>query len=171
MTTAHRVAAAAFTLVVILGSSHASAATIDSGRAFREGIVLATSQLALEGGSDETSFNFARLRDLWIRVALRGTTSPIQLNLRLIDPQGMLIYEATVPYSSDPTITTLEVSGTGRPVAAFHAKTQGGGVALDYALPVSGSVVTRHLSEGTWTLVAEAGGRKYSASIDVSAGY
>jgi hypothetical protein len=32
-------------------------------------------------------------------------------------------------------------------------------------------VVTRYLSEGTWTLVAEAGGRKFSASIDVSTAY
>jgi hypothetical protein len=136
-----------------------------------EGVVLAASQSVLENGSGETSFNFARLRDLWVRVWLAGTTNPVQLNLRLIDPQGSLIYEASVPYASDPTITTVGVPVAGRPVAVFRARSQAGWVALDYALPVSGSVVTRHLSEGTWMLVAEAGGRKFSTSIDVSAAY
>jgi len=183
MTATRRGNAAAFMFVLALGSSHASAASVDNphprpgtaqsgdlgageirrDRPF-EGVVLAASQLALESGSDETSFHFAHLRDLWVRVWLARTTDPVQLNLRLIDPQGTLIYEASVPYASAPTINATNV-------LVFKAKTLGGWVALDYALPVSGSVVTRHLSEGAWTLEAEAGGRTFSTSIDVTTGY
>jgi hypothetical protein len=183
--------ASAFMFVFALYSSHAGAANVDNpdprlgaaesgspgageirgDRRFREGVVLAASQLALESGADETSFNFAHLRDLWVRVRLAGVANPVQLNLRLIDPNGTLIYEASVPYASDPTITTMDVPGAGHPVPVFQAKALRGGVALDYALPVSGSVVTRYSSEGTWTFVAEAGGRKFSTSIDVSTGY
>ncbi len=170
MPTTRRGNAAAFMFVFALGSSHLGAGEVHRDRPF-EAVVLAASQLALEGGSDESSFNFARLRDLWVRVRLAGTTSPVQLDLRLIDPQGTLIYEASVPYASDPTITTMDVPGAGHPMAVFQAKTLRGGVALDYALPVSGSVVTRNLSEGTWTLDVEAGGREFSTSIDVSTGY
>lgn len=161
MTTTQRGSAAAFLLVFLLGSAHAGAGEIR----------LAASQVALENGPGETSFNFAHLRDLWVRVWLPATSNPIQLELRLLDPQGTLIYEASVPYASDPTITTLDVPGAGHPLTVFRAKTLRGRLALDYALPVSGSVVTRSLSEGTWTLEAEAGGRKYTTSIDVSAGY
>lgn len=174
MPTTRRCNAAAVMFVFALGSSHASAAGVDNpdrGRPFTEGVVLAASQLALESGSDETSFNFAHLRDLWVRVRLSGTTDPVRLDLRLIDPQGTLIYEASVLYASDPAISTMDSPDAGRPVAVFQARTLRGGVALDYALPVSGSVVTRHLSEGTWTFVAEAGGRTFSTSIDVSTGY
>lgn len=168
MTTTQRGNAAAFMVVFALCSFHASAASeIRYDRPLREGIVLAVSRVALESGSGETSFNFARLRDLWVRVWLVGATNPVQLDLRLIDPQGTLIYEASVPYSSDPAIATLDVRDAGHPVAVFKAKTLGGAVALDYMLPVSGSVVTQYLSEGTWTLVAEAGGRKFTTSIDV----
>ena len=165
MTSTRRYNALGFMFVFALGSLHARAASVDDrgeirrDRPFKEGIVLAASQLALESETDETSFNFARLRDLWIRVNLPSTRNPVQLNLRLIDPQGTLIYEASVLYASDPTITV------------FQAKTLSGGVALDYAIPVSGGVVTRNLREGTWALVAEAGGRKFSTLIDVSTGY
>ena len=165
MAIARRGNAAAFLLVFALGSSHAGENPV------REGIVLAASQPALESGSDETSFNFAHLRDLWVRVNLVGMPRSLQLNLRLIDPQGTLIYEASVPYTSDPTMTTIDSPGAGHPVAVFPAKTRRSGVALDYALPVSGGVVTRYLSEGAWTLDVEAGGRKFSTSIDVSTGY
>jgi hypothetical protein len=169
MNTSLRVNAVAFTLVCALCTLHA--AEIRRDQPAREGIALAASQVALESGSDETAFNFARLRDLWIRVTLRGAKDPARLDLRLIDPEGTLIYEASVPYASDPTITTIELPDAGHPVAVFRAKPLQGGVALDYALPVSSSVVTRHLSEGTWTVTADAGGRTFSTSIDVSAGY
>ena len=53
----------------------------------------------------------------------------------------------------------------------FQARTLRDGVVLDYALPVSSGVVTRFLSEGTWILVAEAGGRTFTTSIEVSTGY
>ena len=132
--------------------------------------MLATSRLALEGGADQTSFNFAHLRDLWVRVSLAGAANPVLLNLRLIDPQGALVYEASAAYSSDPSITSMEVPGARHSVAVFRARALRDGVALDYALPISGSVVTRYLSEGTWTLVAEVGGREFSKSIDVTAG-
>src|SRR5262245_62698361 len=99
MTTTQRGSAAALMLVLALGSSHAN--DIRRDRPFREGIMLASAQIALESTSEETSFNFAHLRDLWVRVMLAGATSPVQLNLRLIDPQGTLIYEASAVYASD----------------------------------------------------------------------
>ena len=163
--------AAAFMLAFALGSSLASAGEIQPPRRGTEGIALAASRLALESGSGQTSFNFAHLRDLWIRVTLPGAATPVQLDLRLIDPQGTLIYEARVAYASDPRITTMEVPGAPHAVPVFWARTLRDGIALDYALPVSGSVVTRSLSEGTWTLVAEAGGRTFSTSLEVSTGY
>jgi len=159
-------------LLLALDGSHARAGSADDPRPpAAEGVVLAGSPLAMERGSGETSFNFAHLRDLWVRVWLAGTATPVQLDLRLIDPQGTLIYEASVPYVSDPTIPTQEARPGEVPLTAFQAKTLGGWVALDYALPISGSVVTRFLSEGTWTLKVEAGGREFSTSVDVRTDY
>jgi len=168
-----------FTLVFALGVSLASAGDSHPDRRPTEGVVLATSRLGLESGSGQAAFNFARLRDLWVRVTLGGATNPaqlrtnpIQLNLRLIDPQGMLIFDSRVAYAPDPSVPTMEVPGARPPVAIFQATPlKDGLLALDYALPVSGSVISRSLSEGTWMLVAEAGGRTFSASIEVRTGY
>jgi len=129
MNSSVRVNAVALMLVCALGTSHASEVRRDPPA--REGVALAVSQCALEPGTGETSFNFARLRDLWIRVTLRNATDVVQLNLRLIDPQGTLIYEASVPYATDPTMTAMELPGAGRPVTVFPAKKLSGGVALD----------------------------------------
>lgn len=138
---------------------------------FSEGVVLADSQIGLDKGPGATQFNFARLRDLWVRVNLAGMPPSVQLDLSLIDPQGTLIYEASVPFSSDPAMKTKDVPGAGHPVTVFQARPLRGGVALDYALPVSGSVVTRYLSAGTWKIVAEVGGRTFSTALDVSTVY
>jgi len=133
--------------------------------------VLADSQFALEQAPGETRFNFAHLRDLWVRVNLAGMPPSVQLNLSLTDPKGTLVYETSVPFSSDPRMKTLNVPGAGHPVTVFQAKRTRGGLALDYAIPVSGSVVTRYLSAGTWRLVAEVGGRTFSTPLDVSTQY
>ena len=138
---------------------------------FRDGIVLADSQFALEQGPGATRFNFAHLRDLWVRVNLAGMPPSVQLDLTLTDPRGTLVYEASAPFSSDPRVKTKDVPGAGHPVTVFQAKRMQGRLALDYAIPVSGTVVTRYLSAGTWTLVAEVGGRTFSAPLDVSAEY
>jgi len=164
--------ALAFTFVFALGWSLASAAGADraDARPGTAGLGLATSRLGLESGADQAAFDFARLRDLWVRVTLAGAPNPVQMRLRLIDPQGTLIYESSVAYTSDPAITTMVVPGARHSVAVFQAVTHRDGVMLDYALPVSGSAVLSHLSEGTWTLVAEAGGRTFTTPFEVRTG-
>jgi hypothetical protein len=171
--------AAAIVFLLALGLSHPTLATpkgdaekrAPGAAPFKEGVVLADSRFALENGPGAARFNFARLRDLWVRVNLAGRPHTVQLGLSLIDPQGTLVYEVSVPFSSDPSITTMEVPGAGHPVTVFQARPLHGGIAMDYALPVSGSVVTRNLSAGTWKLVAEVHGRTFSTSMDVSAEY
>jgi hypothetical protein len=182
--------AAAVVFLLALGSSPASSAlglTIENqarlskadsakgespgAASFKEGVVLADSQFALEKGPGATRFNFARLRDLWVRVNLAGMPHLVQLNLSLTGPQGTLVYEASVPFSLDPRMTTMDSPGAGHRVTVFQAKPLRGGLALDYALPVSGSVVTRYLNAGTWKLMAEVGERTFSTSIDVSTDY
>jgi hypothetical protein len=123
-----------------------------------EGIQVADSQSALDTGTLPTQFNFAHLRSLFVRVNLAGIPRTSQLALTLSDPKGTAVYETAAVYSSDSQLTQM-----------FQAKPVRGGYALDYTIPVSGHVITRHLVAGTWVLEARIDGtRTFSKSLDVS---
>ena len=135
---------------------------------FSEGLVLAESAFGLESDLGAASFNFSHVRDLWVRVKLSHLSGPSQLDLTLIDPAGTILYEATAEFSPDPNMATMPMPGAARPVTVFPAKQLRGGFALDYAVPISGSVVTRYMTPGTWQIRVQAAGRNFSRSIQVS---
>ena len=138
-------------------------------RPFQEGIELSISKEGLDNGVTSTHFNFARLRDLWVRVNLPGMPRVGQLTLVLIDPKGKIGYQASVPYSPDPGMTEMTMPGMMRPVTVFLAKPRTDGLMLDYAIPVSGSVLTRRLVGGEWRVEARISGtgRSYAKMMTV----
>jgi hypothetical protein len=137
---------------------------------FKEGIELSYSQSALDHGLTSTSFNFAHLRDLWVRVNLVGMPNVGTLDLKLIDPRGTIAYEGHVPFSPDTNMERMEIPKALHPVTVFHPKPQAGGHSLDYVVPVSGGVLTRYMIPGTWRVEAqfEGVGRVFGQQIQVS---
>jgi hypothetical protein len=124
---------------------------------FTEGIKVAESQYALGSGASPTSFNFARLRELWVRVQLAAMPRTAELTLTLVDPSGVVAYEASVHYSR-ARMQEIEVPNAGHRVTVFPAQQVRGGFALDYGMPVSTSSITRYLTNGDWRLEAAVDG-------------
>ena len=128
---------------------------------------MADSQYALDSGVAQTSFNFSRLRDLWVRVSLVGMTGMSELRLKLIDPNGVVAYEATAYYSPSG-MQELNLPNSAHPVTVFAAKQVPGGFVLDYGIPVSNSAITRYLTDGDWKLEAVVGDVSYATVLKVT---
>lgn len=133
---------------------------------FKEGIEVAESQYALDSGVSPTSFNFARLRELWVRVKVVGVPpmskrptddTPWELKLTLTDPNAVVAYEANA-YFSPAGMQQIVLPNSAHPVTVFPAKRVPGGFVLDYGIPVSTSAITRYLSDGDWRLEAVVDG-------------
>jgi hypothetical protein len=71
----------------------------------------------------------------------------------------------------------IEVPNGLHPITVFPAKPLQGGLAIDYAVPVSGSVITRNMIAGTWRVEAIVSGMgggvsgTFSVPIEVSVNY
>jgi hypothetical protein len=140
---------------------------------FKEGILLSDSTLSLDNGVTSTNFNFAHLRELHVRIGMTGVPHVGRLNLVLYDPKGIIAYETSAHYSPDKLVRETNVPGAMRPITVFRAKPHPqGGFALDYVIPVSGTMISRYMSPGTWKIDALIDGRPtYSTNIDVSTTY
>jgi hypothetical protein len=138
---------------------------------FTSGLTFATSQELLERGVTTTSFNFAYLRTLFIRVGVNNAPKLSVMKLTLTNPRGELVYESAPPYSGDPNMTAMASPhnpNVGHPIAVLQAKPFGTGFALDNVIPVAGSVVSRYPEDGPWHVVATIDDQLYSADLQVT---
>ncbi len=126
---------------------------------WRTGVYLSSSQTGLEAGVTGLDFQFLQLKDLWIRIIVPGMSTGL-LELTFINPKGEVYYEHSFMFSTDPNMKQMNMNDAPHPIDVATAKPVQGGYALDVAIPVSGSVMTRvpTVSEGDWILEAKVPG-------------
>jgi hypothetical protein len=137
--------------------------------ALHDGIELSSSELELEHGLTSDRFNFALMRELWVRINVNGLGRTSVVRLTLTTPTGSTFYESNVAYSTDPRLTSMDVPNGPNPVSVFPAKRVGNGYSLIYVVPVVGTALSRYPIPGTWRVQAEIRGVKVlSTQIQVS---
>jgi hypothetical protein len=138
----------------------------------RGAIELSESQIALQHGATSAQFNFGRLRDLWVRVKLPAMPTVTQLHTWFINPQGERFYETTVPFTNDPSMSTMMSPNMGHPAAVYQATRLPGGYALDQQVMIAGSAFMRYpmVNEGTWIVNAQldGAGDTFSRQMEVT---
>lgn len=133
-----------------------------------EEIRFAGSEAALDGAAAPAPFDFLALRDLWVRIKVRKPARFMTLTLTFLSPGGTPFYEAIVLYTTDPTVRVGQVNGA--PASALQGKHMPGGFfALDYPVPIDGSVFQRYPEPGTWLVKAQVDstGTSLSMPLDV----
>jgi hypothetical protein len=139
---------------------------------FNGGIELSNSQLGLDNGMTSTKFDFFQVRDVYVRVKLQSMSTLITLKLEFLDPAGFAFYETNQLYTTDPSMTMGTMMKPGVPPSpTMPAKPIAGGYALDYPVPIAGSVFQRFPKPGAWTVRASVDMLPvYTTPLEVSFG-
>ena len=126
----------------------------------KPGLEFAASEFELDRGLATDRFDFSVQRDLWVRVKLPGMPMVTRVNLKFVNPLGELLSEVQLAFSPDPKTPPMGRGPGMTPLTVFKAKTIPGGYALDYPVPVAGTMLTRYVatSVGTWTVQAKVDG-------------
>jgi hypothetical protein len=150
----------------LVAGAAAAAPPASHGAPFREGIEFASSEAALEDAT-ATRFDFLALRDLWVRVKVRRPPRLVTVKLTFTSPSGAAFYETTILYATDPGVRTGRINGA--PASVLPARRIPSGFALDYPVPIAGSVFQRFAKPGSWTVQAQVGSDDalLSAPLDV----
>jgi hypothetical protein len=158
-------------LLLLLPAFAEGRAAAPSGPAvpFAPTILFASSQAELDTGSLVTEANFARQRDLWIRVMVSRMPPTTLLGLSFITPDGQPFYETNRFFSRLPQVASTRVTGGQRPAVVYQARKLPGGYALDLPIAIAGSVFLRYPAPGTWTVQAKVGdSERISRTLEVS---
>jgi hypothetical protein len=133
-------------------------------------ISLSSSVQLLDAGVTSTSFNFAHLGLLWVRVSLPGMGRTTTVTLKLISPRGNLMYDADLPFSTDSAVKTIRMAHVPHPVVVHPVKQSGGIFHLDYPIAVAGSALTKYPDPGPWQLTALVAdtGQTLTVGLDVT---
>jgi hypothetical protein len=139
---------------------------------FREGIEFASSQAALEQSKSATRFDFLAVRDLWVRVKVRGLPPLATLKLTFSSPNGTPFYETTLLYTTKTDPKERGGAQGGAAANALRATRIPGGFALDYPVPIAGTVFQRFPTPGGWKVEAQIESTRTSLTtpLDVSYG-
>ena len=136
---------------------------------FAQAIQFASSQSELDTGPLLTEANFARQRDLWIRVTVSKMPPTTLLGLTFTTPAGQPFYETNRYFSRLPQVASTVVPGGQRPDVVYQARKVPGGYALDLPIAIAGSVFLRYPAPGTWTVQAKVGdSERISKTLEVS---
>jgi len=134
-----------------------------------QAIQFASSQSELDTGPLLNEANFARQRDLWIRVTVSRMPPTTLLGLTFITPEGQPFYETNRFFSRLPQVASTVVRGGQRPDVVYRARKVPEGYALDLPIAIAGSVFLRYPAPGTWTVQAKVGdSRRISKTLEVS---
>jgi hypothetical protein len=133
------------------------------------GIDFSESQALLDAGIVSKQFNFAKTRDLFVRVKVRSMAKVGVEHLKFVNPFGQTVFEANVAFSAEPGMTSMPGDPT---TNVFPAKPVPGGYLLDYPVPIAGTVFLRNPFQvvGTWAVSAIFDGSNDTptASLEVS---
>jgi hypothetical protein len=128
-------------------------------RPFRAGIVVSDSQRSLDSGRTRTRFQLPALRELYVRVQVAHPPPAARLELVFINPNGERFFEDRALFSRNRSVVTIDDPVLGPATRAFPIKPIPGGVALDRAIPIAGTIFTRvPMPDGEWTVQATVSG-------------
>jgi len=133
---------------------------------FEPALVLASEPELLDL-SPSRHFNFATLRDLWVRITVPDMGHVVTVWLAFTSPTGSLFYETTLRFSPDPSMQEMDMPGMPTPITVRTGKPIPGGWALEYPIAVSGTVFTRNPTPGGWMVQARSEGRTITSDFDV----
>jgi hypothetical protein len=150
------------------GESHTVTQTHSPVPLFQPGLSFAFSEPLLENGVTSNHYNFATVRELWVRVGVQKVRDISMAKVIFTNPKGEKIYETTSPYSADPSVETMAMANMDHPITVRRAKQLVGGFGLDRLVPVAGTVFTRYPMAGPWVVTAQVDGQQFSAEIQVS---
>jgi hypothetical protein len=134
-------------------------------------IQFASSQPELDTGPFLAEANFARQRDLWVRVMVAKMPPTTLLGLTFLTPDGQPFYETNRYFSRLPEVASTVVPGGQRPAVVYRARKLPGGYALDLPIAIAGSVFLRYPAPGTWTVqatVGDSGGISRTLEVSVN---
>lgn len=140
----------------------------DLSQTFVAGIQLASDERLLDRGIYATRFNFAYLKDLWVRVGISQMPQMSIVKLTFTNPKGEVFYETSSPFSWDPEMKGMNMPGMDHPITVVRAKAVTGGYLLDRAVPIGGSVFMKYPAEGTWVIMAKVDETLYTTEMQVS---
>jgi hypothetical protein len=124
----------------------------------RPQLTLATSREALATATS-SDFNFARLRDLWVRVTVPAAHPGVSVvRVAFINPRGEVFHEQLLRYSPDPAVQTTTSADVAHRVPVRTLSHVPGGFVLDFAVPIVGSTFMRYPQPGTWMVRVSGAG-------------
>ena len=131
-------------------------------------LVFAESEEGLDG-TTVTHVNFGSLRDLWFRLKVTAMPALSKLTVKLFTPQQQLFYQDTFAFSSDPKVKKMAMPAGNPPKGVITAKPIAGGFALDYQVPVAGTIFQKYPQTGSWqvSVVLDGMAGTISAPLDV----
>jgi hypothetical protein len=135
---------------------------------FVAGIELSSSEELLDHGVNGTTFDFAHLRNLIVRVKLAKMPAMAMAEVTFTAPGGERVYETHVPFSPDPDTNTMTMPGAEHPLTVLTARPVAGGYYLDVTVPVLGTTFTRDMKPGPWRVEATVDNQFYSTEMQVS---
>jgi hypothetical protein len=129
-------------------------------KAFRPALTLSDSEagLAVAGADAPRRFNFAFVRDLWVRVTVPRVLRVSVLELSFRAPDGQIFYQDRFPFTIDDRVRMAMVPGAASPTPAHPAHPIPGGYALDRPVAIAGSVFEKYPQRGLWRIEATVEG-------------
>jgi len=121
---------------------------------FAVGIKVVANNAALLAGKGSVAFKLPHVRSLLVRTSIAQIPEALLwMTIELHTPDGALYSQRHLPFSADPGITEIDSpDGIDRRVEVDRIKTIEGGYALDTAIPVGGTALTRTADPGAWRL-------------------
>src|SRR5262245_15022181 len=88
----------------------------------KAGITMSATQLLLDNGITSKDFNFAQLRELWVRVTVPKVSEMPMMRLAFTNPKGELIYETTSPFTTKSDVTSMPMPGLDHAISVRQVK-------------------------------------------------
>jgi hypothetical protein len=136
---------------------------------FAPGLVMSDSQEGLDT-HPLTSFNFAHVRSLWVRVTTPvKPADPTVIQLNLYTPKFENYYEERLHFSLDPTMTEVPMPNMPYPMQVHRARAINNFVIFEYPIAVEGRDIfqKRLIPQGFWNLQATIDGQPGTFSVPV----
>jgi hypothetical protein len=138
----------------------------------QSGLTMSYDNDALDHGIVSTSYNFAHLRTLWVRLAVTSMNPVANAHIVFTNPAGETYFEIGREFSVDPNVGTMPMPNMDHDMTVFPAKVLPGGYALDVPVPIAGSAMSRFpiSAIGRWTVDAkvEGFGGSLNSPLDVT---
>lgn len=133
------------------------------------GVTFADSRGMLMGGQSQSSFNFATLRTLFVRVIVSAVPDTTIMHLTFTNPRGEIFYQDNAPFSTAGAGSTSMPGMQSPSMVTPIVKLPNQKLALDRGIPIAGSIFQRYPSDGDWSVQAAIDGASgpFTATLHV----